>query len=775
MARSTSAVEINKFVAGLVTDANPLTFPDNASIEEENFVLNIDGSRNRRLGLDFEEFTTAVTTSIASASTIEPAFSSFKWDNAGGDPDKSLLVIQIGSELKFFDLDSAPICGGFISTYDFTSADDTQNFSYAVVDGILVVATGVKTITTFEYSSSDGSISNSTFTLMVRDFWGVEDVISVDLYDRLDVRPGSTTNAHTYNLRNSTWALPRLPSNSETVSDPVNHFFASSSSKYPSNSDSVNAALYADPNDTDNRLVERFFAGDLVKNPRGTIAAPTGYFIIDALERGTSRLAKEAELRSTYSLSYSVTDLPDDTTPGGPKCVTEFAGRIFYAGFSGEIIDGDARSPRMSSYVLFSRLVRSVNDINRCYQEGDPTSKDQPDLVATDGGYFRVNGAYGIEALVNVGTSLLILAKNGVWRVYGGSDYGFDATNYVVERVSDHGIISLDSVVVVDNAIMFWGEDGIYHVHIDGNSGGWVNENITFGRIQNLYEVIPIADKRKAKGAYDSFQRCVRWVYYNRFSDDTETKELILDINLKAFYLNAIKQFDGTALPRLLAPFNVNPYQITLDTTAVQVSGVQVQAAGVDVVYPIENVLGNDIKEIAYLVITQIDPVVKYVFAFYRNPDYRDWYSSDNIGVDAAAYMITGYMSDGPSGKDFIRQKSVPYLFVHCKRTENGFEEDINGDFVPINQSSCLVQPRWEWSDTSNSNRWGNQFEAYRYKKIYYPVLVTDDFDTGFATVVTKNKLRGRGKVLSLKFSTQPYKNLHLYGWSMIMSVAGNV
>ncbi len=774
MARSSSAIEVNKFIAGLITDANPLTFPDNASIEEENFILNIDGSRERRLGLDFEEDYTAITTAIADASTTEPAFSSYKWDNAGGDPDKSLLVIQIGIEIKFFDLDTAPISAGFIDTHSFGAADGTQNFSYATVDGILVVTTGLKQVTSFEYTSPS-TITSVDTTLLIRDLFGVEDVISVDLYDRLDVRPSSTTNAHTYNLRNQTWALPRPQGNTEAPDDTITYFRTQSSSLYPSNSDTVNSVLYADPHDADARTLERFFALDLVRNPRGTVPASSGYFIIDALERGASRLAKEAELRAVYStLDVVVSDLPDDITPGGPKCVAEFAGRIFYGGFSGELTDGDKRSPRMSSYILFTQLVKSTNDLKKCYQEGDPTNKDSPDIVPTDGGFVRINGAFGIQALVNVGTSLLILAKNGVWRMYGGSDYGFDATNYVIERITDHGIVSLDSVVVVDNTVMFWGEDGIYHVHI-GQDGSWVSENITYGRIQNLYETISIADKRKAKGSFDTFERKVRWVYFNRLSDDTETKELILDINLKAYYLNAIKQFIGTSLPRLLAPFSVNPYQISLDTTLVTVNGVTVTVNGDEVTFPIENVLSNAIRETGYLVVTQLSPVVKYGFAFYRNPDYRDWYSIDNVGVDAAAFVITGYVAQAPGGQDFMRRKQIPTMFVHCRRTENGFEEDDDGDFVPINQSSCIVQARWEWSDSSSSKRWGNPFQAYRYKRLYFPVDVNDEYDTGFATIVTRNKLRGYGKVLSIKFSTEENKNLHLYGWSMVMSVGANV
>jgi hypothetical protein len=775
MPRSVAPIEINRFVAGLITDASPLTFPPNASIEEENFVLNIDGSRSRRLGLDFEADYAEVTTTIASADTLNVATSSFKWNNAGGDPEKSILVIQVGKEIKFFDPDTVPISSGLIDTHNFASASDEQVFAYAVVDGILVVTTGLKQVTSFEFTAPS-TITSADASLLIRDLFGVEDVIGVDLDVRLDVRPSSTTNAHTYNLRNSTWAIPRIQANTETTQDPITSYFAVSSSAFPSNSDTVTSALYADPADTDNRTIERFFPRDLDATPRGNIPAPRGFFIIDALERGPSRLEQVTNLDVVYStLDYHVTDLPDDTTPGGPLCVAEFAGRVFYGGFSGEVQDGDKLSPRMSSYILFSKLVSNISDINKCYQEGDPTSKDQPDLVATDGGFMRINGAYGIQALVNVGTSLLIVASNGVWRVYGGGDYGFDASNFVVERITDHGIVSLDSVVIVDNTIMFWGDDGIYHVKTN-EFGDWVAQNITFSRIQTLYGQIPAEDKRKCKGAYDSFDRKVRWVFYNRLIDDTPTQELILDINLAAYYLNTIKQITGSAIPRVVSPIRTNPYQIVLDTTPVNVNTVQVQVNGEDVVYPVENTTTNQLQELGYLVVTQITPVVKYSFAFYRNGEFKDWFSWDDVGVDAAAFMVTGYVAGPPEGAgDFMRNKGVPYLFVHSRRTENGFEEDINGDLVPTNQSSCVVQARWEWSDSANSNRWGNPFQAYRYKRLYFPADSLDPYDTGFSTIVTKNKLRGKGKVLSIKFSTEAEKNLHLYGWSMIMSMNGNV
>lgn len=141
-----------------------------------------------------------------------------------------------------------------------------------------------------------------------------------------------------------------------------------------------------------------------------------------------------------------------------------------------------------------------------------------------------------------------------------------------------------------------------------------------------------------------------------------------------------------------------------------------------------ENILVVLLRKSFTSVATEIDPVVKYTFAIYRDPEWRDWKSVDDVGVDAAAYVVTGYMADAPNqqGKDFIRQKQISYLFVHCNRTENGFFEDINGDLYPSNPSSCLVQARWEWSDSANSNRWGREFQAIDIRDcISHPVLLT--------------------------------------------------
>lgn len=767
MARQTAAIEVNKFNAGLITDASPLTSPDNSSLDEENFVLNTDGSRNRRWGMDFEANYEEITTTIPVVENL--AHTSYRWKNAGGVSNRNISVVQFGNEVKFFDLNSRPISGNLLFTYIFTSSGLTKRFSFASVDGYLVVATQEKEPYIFEVN--EDTITVSTQTLLIRDLFGVEDVTAgVDLLSGggLQVRPTALTQEHLYNLRNGSWGISRPGDAGEgSLGDPIDRFKATDG-RYPSNSDNVVQALYADTTLTPNRTLERFFTTDLSRNPLGSSKAPYGYFIIDALERGSSRISNDAVNRATYpQLTTAVTTLPQDRTPGGPAVVTEYAGRAWFGGFSGETIDGDNQSPRLSSYVMFSTLVRSISDITLCYQEGDPTSKANPDLIDTDGGFIRLNEAYGINRLENLGDVLIIMAQNGIWKVSGTSEDGFVATNFVIERVSDRGCINPESAVVVDNSIFYWSEDGIYH--LSAEQGGWSSTSISVDRIQRLIEDISEEDRTTLVGSYDSFERKVRWVYDNNLNNTRETKELILDLVLKGYYVNRIFNIEE-GRPRVVSVLQTLPFEIRVVEDPITVGGVAVTVSSDPVVITSE--IRTDVirGELSYITVTNTSGNITYTFSNYFDEGFVDWASYDDVGVDAAAYLITSYLS----GTDFQRNKQIPYFFAHFRRTETG-KELVGDQVVVLNPSSCIVQSHWDWANNANSNRWSRPFQAYRYQRDYIPTSFPDEFDTGFAVLTTRNKLRGTGKVVSLKFSTEAGKDLHLYGWSMIFSVANNV
>lgn len=770
MARKLAPAEINSFVAGLFTDASPLTFPDNASLEENNMVLNIDGSRQRRLGMDLETDSATINSSVQADSNT--AHTSYKWENAGGDPNKSLLVVQFGNELKFFDLDNSPISSEVIHTETFSSVPTSNLFSYAVVDGALVVVTGAKEVNTFSYDSSDGSITLSTGVLKVRDLFGVEDIVTgVNLREGNDVstRPGTKTDNHIYNLRNQSWGVPRVNGNSESVTDPISAFL-SSSSKYPSNADAVNQALYPDANDSGNRTIDRFFPNDLRDNPLGIGQSAQGHFIIDALERGTSRLQAYSDMEDKYSqISITISDLPLDKTPGGASVVTQFAGRVWFGGFSGDVTDGDSKSPRMSSYVLFSSLVEDTSDIVRCYQDGDPTSKDNPDLVETDGGFIRIDGAYGIKEMRSLQNSIIIVAQNGVWRITGDQESGFTATGYTVSKISDRGCRGAKSVVEAEGTLFYWGEDGIYTIG-KNDLGDWTSSSLTRGRIQNFYNDISVGSKILVQGYYDSYEKKVRWVYNNSITSTDDVRELVFDVQLNAFYTNTIYTPDGETYPKVVGIFESNPYTLSTQEEDVAASSDLVLVGAEQVV--INTSLRTSItREVLYVVVLDNTSNISYTFSSYSNQNFLDWESVDDVGVDAAAYMVTGYQSGG----EFQRYKQIPYLTVYCRKTEDGFTTDGNGDFVPTNQSSCKLQIQWEWTNDASSNRWGREFQAYRHKRLYFPSGIDDTYDDGHRVVVTKNKLRGKGRVFSFKFSTEPGKDLHLYGWSVLAGIMTDV
>ena len=869
MARKNQVVEMNTFVGGLVTEASPLTFPDNASIDEDNFELLKNGSRRRRLGMDLESNYQEVTTSVSHSTSDNVAFTTFKWNNAGGIPDNDIVVVQVGNELKFFTLGSYPISANLIHTHTSSESTKFTNFSYASVDGMMVVANKTKNVTVFDYSG--GSVTDVSVILYVRDLFGLEDIDvttgkDLSIASNITIRPLYGTDPHIYNLRNQGWGQARRVYQSENTVDPIREFKlkvssesnlyqgvlkpytpdpeieaeayyisvtsspftkyefdygshpsgvttvliqnnslgnldydgdgyaeelfvgkylvwnqsinsweqlndspAESDGKYPSNADTVISELYPDANDSDNRTVDRFHAQNLISSPIGSTPAPKGFFIIDAMERGTSRYDEYSLLLDNdNNLRYPIESIPLDKTPGGPGVVAAYGGRIFYSGFSGEIVGGDSRSPRMTSYVLFSRLVGSRGDINLCYQDGDPTSKEEPDLVDTDGGFIRIDGAYNIIKMIPVGMSLAVIASNGVWMISGGSDYGFTATNYAVNKITEHGCNNPESVVLVDGAILFWSDDGIYSISKD-QYGDFVPTNLTTKSIQTFYGNIDPIAKTICNGSYDNYDGKVRWLYNNYLNTSSETKELVFDVNLGSFYTSTIKDLDSDS-PRVICGLEVPPYSLSEYEDQITYSGSAVTHNSENIYYT-RNIKVSGSRELMYLCVTNSAGNIKFSFSKYYEPTFYDWKSVDGTGVDAFAYVVTGYSSGG----DFQLDKQVPYVTFHFERTESGFYTDGNGDLWPLNPSSCMVQAQWNWSNSSSSGKWGTPFQAYRYNRYYMPSGISDEFDTGFSVLNTKNKLRGRGKVLSLYIYTAPGKDCRLLGWSMLFSVDTNV
>lgn len=786
MTQQIAPVEMSSFTGGLVTDANPMSFPPNASLNEQNMLIKQDGSRSRRLGMDVETNCGYINTGTKTTVGADISYKSFRWDNVAGVPDLSFIAVHIGSYLAIFDGGNESL-SSVAPLLEIGLGEGVNQVGFAAVDGILVVASGLKDLTYIEYKPTTRTFNTSTYRLLIRDLFGVEDIIDGINYRQgsyISKRPRKMTDNHAYNLRNQTFGFPRLPGFEllgNNLRDPIDLFNYYSNTTYPANGDSVLDALYPNTAHHIDPMSNRFNPLDIISNPSGSMPAPRGFFIIDALDRGTSRMTEITKLHQEKAAlldKWKPQRLPQDETPSGATCLAQFAGRMFYAGFTSEIVDGDECSPRMGSYVLFSKLVESVADLSVCHQVGDPTSKEHYELLDTDGGFIRLDGAYNIQGLVPLPTGLAVIAQNGVWLITGEDRGQFKATSYSTSKISPEGCESPGSIVSTGNGFMFWSKDGIYEA-APNQFGDLVVTNLTRGRMLDFYNKISLIDRRYVVGLLDHYDRCIKWTYGSRLNSDTVCYELVYNLDFKAFspmkINRGIKDKGGeVTYPDcvVVCPVLVPSYYTLSESLVVYVGTSEVDV-GTDVVTATGFIATASVRETKYLVVTNYaDDFVEFTFSSYTNTNHYDWSTlQSDDGIDADAYLLTGWIN----GTDNQRNKQVPFLTVHFYKTEDGFTEIVSEDDIPEysinNPSSCKIQAQWSWSNHINSGKWGSEFQAYRLGRQWIPPNVTSGYDNGFYLVNTRNKLRGMGKVLSLLFKSEPGYHMHIIGWSMLVGI----
>lgn len=158
------------FVKGLITEASPLTFPEGATLDEDNFVLNRDGSRQRRLGLEVDPDAVwlPVTTDYSATSYHE-------WPLAGGS-DITLGVVRINSKLYFLDMtvDSPTLhLKNQGNAIEFATLSDGRVDVTSINNSLILVSSSLPYPLLFEYNSVTDTVSYQEIEIKVRDFWGV--------------------------------------------------------------------------------------------------------------------------------------------------------------------------------------------------------------------------------------------------------------------------------------------------------------------------------------------------------------------------------------------------------------------------------------------------------------------------------------------------------------------------------------------------------------------------------------------------------------------------
>jgi len=712
--------------------------------------------------MNFESDFDYIAAGIVTGQLNVAGYNTFKWEAVGGDPNTNYVVVQMDNILYFFDLNKETLSqGGQDGTIALTAFPVSTRFSFASVEGFLVVVSGAEEVAVISRNFVANTFAFEYQRLKVRDVWGIEEKAQPTYETDPTFRSKVLDPFHYYNLQNQSWGIPRTDASGGSV-DPILNYSAGNSGFFPSSAEQVWTGMQFQAVATGQQPFERMYPNLYIESLGAKLDSAKGYFIIDALRRGTSRTEAVQANRVKYPQLQGTPPATVDRTDSGAHCITDFAGRIWYSGFAGVVIGGDKRSPNLSNYVFFSQLVKSQREFTLCYQDGDPTSREGNDIVATDGGFIRISGARNIIALRNLQTHLIVIASNGIWTVTGGTqDSGFDATNYKVSKISTFGGLSETSVITTGGNCFYWSEDGIYAIGKNQYGDMEVN-SITVDTIQSYYQDITALAKAKAFGEYDQIAKKLRWVFKEgtAFSSDSITTELIFDITLKAWTKNVISNLADNSV-EVISVFQTANFNKSIVEDQV-FSGVDNVLVGVDQAVIPAIMLDNNTQSLRYLTMAIDGGFPKFTFSYYNEPSWLDWVSKNGVGVDAKAFCLTGTSVFGDSGGD----KQIPYLIMHFLRTEM----DVDSEFVPQHQSSCLMRGQWNFANSIVSNKWSPLTQAYRYRKVRFSESLSDTFDTGFEVITTRNKMRGRGKAFALYFETEAGKDLQILGWNLTLN-----
>ena len=703
--QTTVAVE-NSFIKGLVTEATGMNFPEQAVTETYDCIFDIDGSVYRRTGLDFEPNFTTKTIDRSNRAIRE-----YLWQNVSGNGNITVIVLQVGNTLYFYEADGTGIfsTGAQTTTVTLTPVSgapipDAVEAQFTDGNGYLIVTHPYCEPIRIAYDIAAHTATPNTVTLQIRDFEGaVNDPYAVDF------RPTSTLAAldkyHHYNLLNQGWtdanltiwdtAQTTMPSNSDVM-----WRFVDSSNVFTATTAIINSVV------------------------QGNTPAPNGHYILNLANQDRVTASGIAALVNTT------------TGFQRPSVCAFFAGRVFYAGvnFIG-----------FNSNIYFTQIIENTMQYGATYQQNDPTAADLFDILPTDGGVLSIPEAGTIFKMQTVPGGLAIFAANGIWFLTGSTGLGFTAVDYALLKIADIPTISDTSFVNVNGYPAWWNAEGIYM--LEGSSAGTLPQvkSLTWDTFKTFYDGIPVTSKRYARGFFDKTDGQIRWLYRSDSTTDlngTYEYDRVLNHNLRtqAFYPWTISSNGQVKVHGILSTELITrPVEVdnVIDNSAnnvIDLSGNQV----------ISFTASGNVDQQFDKYVTSYPSAGSYKFTFAERTEdtYKDWFKFDSFGVNYVSYLITGFKLRGQG----IRKFTNNWIQIFSRLLD------------PV---SYKFQGIWDYATTgSGTGRWSsNQF-------------VTHD-DLNYSNAFRRLKVRGHGKSLQFRVSSVDNEPFDIIGWSTLQSING--
>lgn len=531
-----------------------------------------------------------------------------------------------------------------------------------------------------EFNSDTNDITVTQIDIQSRDFERLDDGYDVDYR-----ATGSINNEHFYNVFNQGWYASGIKAKETTAGADdgpnvaVYFHWITERSEFPSNSD----IWWLWKNSSDR------FDPDVETSAKLSTPAPNGHYLYSAFQ--TNR---------RNATGYVIDIEEKSSGPWRPSSTSFFSSRVWYAGVN---VEG------FTSNIYFSKLIEDEKDFGKCYQAADPTSEELADLQEIDGGVIVIPDIIRVTGLVSLGKSLLVFATNGVWAI-SGTQGGFKANDYIVQKISSSPVDAPASIVVAEDSPFWWSRSGIYTILVDPNSGELTIENISDTTIKRLVSSVPASNIEYIKGVYNGTDKTIQWLY--RMEPIVEEIDkyqfrniLVHDTLSKSFYTHSIGA--NAAYISGAIHSTKSSYDALVDDEGASTT-----------IYIVTGDFGTaDARSIS--------------IAKFSNTDFEDWGTTD-----AESYFITGYRVRA----ELLRKFQANYLVVIAKVDTETFD-----DF------GCILQGVWDYNNSSLGR-------LTREQQIY---LWSYNLDYSRR----KLKVRGNGYSLQFKFKSQPGKKFILTGW----------
>lgn len=781
MGRTVQNLEVNNFSGGLNTEASPLNYPVNSSLDEQNLVLNKDGSRQRRNGLERqagESITSSSSSPLSSMfldhSNIREGYPELqRFNHFLTGTSRGFQRIETKDGTVTWRADSTENSSG-VPFYGAANSDGLISNSIGTLAGISVfpVSNEITEARLSSYQVGEFDALENYFrspnilNVRVRDVWGslgraeASNLTRRYLpYEDGETRPSSCNGV--YNLINGTWDSTAYWGEIKDETPTYYNSFYVAADKEPEGqvlpalsenrwAYTTTAKVSGTDYESDSYIVTTQFLNESNAYNFGTIF---GKMTIEPFNRSYSRFINADEYWNSREEPFSgnntlpafstlISSYPD-RDEGIMHSVIAQLGRMWYIPKVSQK-ERLRSSPDLNSLVFFSQTVKDVDTVRRCYSPISPTGEDFEGLPDTSGGFVNIEGAQNIVKLVALQESVVAFASNGVWQIDGGAE-NFSANELRVQKLSSIGTEYPGSIVSTGGSVLYWSKGGIYQIVKDDISLKGIETNLSYLKVHSV--VINNEYPERVKGAYDPVSGEVRWLFceegYTAVARQCSS-ELVYDPVSSNFTINRFPV--GEAYPHLVGYVELDrsDRKDTDRGSSLRLLGVDKPTAG----------------------------TLRFSLFDFTNESFLD-YPDINSGTDAKAYMLGGYIT----ASDSQRKKQIGYLTCNFKRTEDGFTGSEETGWDAQHPSGCLMQTQWGWTSSATPGMWGRKQQVYRLPRLYVPEdPATDDWSNfGYDVISSRNKIRGMGKALSILFESEEGKDMHFLGYGTVASIAQTV